>query len=178
MDGDVPWPMLRQELLVYFQNLFKSPRQLHAAFDTEDDCCELINSAFPMMVEEDVRNAAATLMVWSGNSGAALKRARLGAVSDVFARLAGHDDTTTIQDSFASVSKSSSLILLELGAKKKQKRYKEEPPDIRTRKADLERRKYARLLANLFKEADLPVVHVLRTVSDPESSWVHFFCCS
>ena len=50
MDGDVPWSMLRQELLVYFQNLFKSPRPLQAAFDTEDDCCELINSAFPLMV--------------------------------------------------------------------------------------------------------------------------------
>ena len=175
MDGDVPWPMLRQELLVCFQNLFKNPRHLQAAFDTEDDCCGLITSTFPLMVEEDVRNAAAALMVWSSNSGSALKRARLGAVSDVFAKLDSHDGSITLQGSFASVSKSSSLILLELGAKKKHKRYKDEPPDIRTRKADLERRKYARLLANLFKEADLPVVQVLRTVSDPEASWIHLF---
>ena len=127
------------------------------------------------MVEEEVRNAAATLLVWSGNSGSALKRARMSAVSDVFTKLATQGVSVSLQDSFASVSKSSSLILLELGAKKKQKRYKDEPPDIRTRKADLERRKYVRLLANLFKEADLPVVQVLRTVSDPEASWVHLF---
>ena len=175
MDGDVPWPMLRQELLVYFQNLFKNPRHLQAAFDSEDECCELISSAFPLMVEEEVRNAAATLLVWSGNSGSALKRARMSAVSDVFTKLASQSVSVSLQDSFASVSKSSSLILLELGAKKKQKRYKDEPPDIRTRKADLERRKYVRLLANLFKEANLPVVQVLRTVSDPEASWVHLF---
>ena len=159
--------------LSLFHKIFKTLRHLQAAFDNEDDCCDLITSVFPMMVEEDVRNAAALLKVWSGNSGAALKRARLGAVSDVFARLPGRIGAISIHDSYSAISKSSSVMLLELGAKKTQKCYRDEPPDVRTRKADTEGRKYTRLLANYFKKADLPVIQNLRTVSDPEASWVH-----
>ena len=175
MDELVPWPMLGQDLLVSLKAAFMTPRHLQAAFDSEDDCCNLITSFFPLMIEEDVRNAAAVLMVWSGNSGAAIKRARLGAVADVLARLPRGSGSISIHDSYSAISNSSSVMLLELGAKKKQKKYRDEPPDIRTKKADAERRKYARLLANYFKEAEFPVVQILRTVSDPEASWVHLF---
>ena len=55
MDELVPWPMLGQDLLVSLKATFMTPRHLQAAFDSEDDCCNLITSFFPLMVEEDVR---------------------------------------------------------------------------------------------------------------------------
>ena len=161
-------------MLVTFQRYYKSPLSLQAAFDSDTDCLDMVQSLFPDMVDEHARNLTATLMLWQVDSAPAFKRLRVGAVSSSLFRLPPAS-SADIQSSYLSITQSSAFSVLELAAKKKQRKYKDEPHDARAKKVDSERRKYSLLLANVIKSADLPVVKLVETLDDPSSAWVHLF---
>ena len=64
---------------------------------------------------------------------------------------------------------------MELLSKKRQRKYKDETPDARLRKFESERRKYSLLLAQIIRDAKLPVVDVVTALDDPDSAWIHLF---
>ena len=168
------WPGLDPVVLLTFQRFFRSPLSLQAAFDDDEGCSQLVQSLFPDMVDEAVRNLTAALMVWQYNSGPAFKRLRSHTVSDGLFRLPP-GSSADLQSSFLSITQSSSVTVLELASKKKQRKYKDEPHDARAKKFDTERRKYSFLLASVIKDAELPVVKLVESLDDPASAWIHLF---
>ena len=171
---EAPWPVLDPALVGFLQSTFHSTRNLQCAFDNVADCCNLIQSRFPDMIDEDLRNAAAVLLAWKDGHARDFKRARLSVVGDVFARLPA-PVATDLGESFSNISKTSCVLLLEAHLKKKQRNYKSEPGDARAKRFEHEKRKYTLLLSNLFKEASLPVVEHINVLGNAESAWYHLF---
>ena len=113
-------------------------------------------------------------MHWQTSQVSAFKRMRRGAVELSLFRLPP-GKASDIQTQFAAISQSSSVLVLEMAAKKKQRKYREEAPDARAKKMDEERKKYALLLANVIKTAKLPVARLIEMLDDPASGWLHLF---
>eukprot|EP00435_Cladocopium_sp_Y103_P068362 s60_g31.t1 len=151
------WPSLEPGLLVGFKRLFASPLCLQAAFDGETDCAVLVTELFPDMVDEGVRDVVAALVEWQSSNAPAFKRLRVDTVSEGFYKLSS-GITGDIHSSFMSLTQSSAYTVLELATKKRQRKYKDEAPDARSKKFEAERRKYSLLLADIIKSAGLPVV--------------------
>ena len=168
------WPGLDPIVLSVLQRVFRSALCLQAAFDSDAECESLIRSVFPDMIDEEVLDVAAQLLNWQSAGAPAFKRMRLGAVSSGLFRLPPAN-ASDLQASFQSISQSSAVTVLELAAKKRQRRFKEEAPDARSKRFESERRKYSLLLANVIKLAGLPVVRLVETLDDPSTAWVHLF---
>ena len=171
---EAPWPTLDPALLGFFQSIFPSTRNLQAAFDSIGDCCGLITSKFPDMIDEDVRNAAAILMDWKEDSARAFKRARLAVVDKAASHLPGAKGLD-LHESYSNISKTSCVMLLEAHLKKKQRSYKAEPVDARAKRFESEKKKYSILFANFFKEAKLPIVDHINVLGNVETAWFHLF---
>ena len=105
---EAPWPVLDPALVGFLQSTFHSARNLQCAFDNVDDCCNLIQSRFPDMIDEDLRNAAAVLLAWKDGHSRDFKRARLTVVGEVFARLPA-PMATDLGESFNNISKTLKL---------------------------------------------------------------------
>jgi hypothetical protein len=168
------WPQIDGVVLSTLQQWFHTPLQLQAAFDDEDGCSALLHGMFPDMVDEDVRNTSAGLVHWQASQSAAFKRLRRCVVDDSLFRLPP-GRACDIQEQFTNISQSSTVMVLEMAAKKKQRKYKEESADARSKKVDEERKKYSILLSNVIKQARLPVVQLINTLDDPASGWLHLF---
>ena len=67
------WPSIDPVLITSLQQLFKTPLQLQAAFDSEEDCYTLLTGHFPDLIDEDVRNASAEMIRWQSVSAPAFK---------------------------------------------------------------------------------------------------------
>ena len=80
-----------------------------------------------------------------------------------------------IQDEYKSILASSALCLLEGHAKRKQQKYKEEPADARSKRFESERKKFSLLLAELIREAGLPVADTINKLDDPKEGWLRLF---
>ncbi|CAK9015988.1 Uncharacterized protein SCF082_LOCUS12985 [Durusdinium trenchii] len=170
------WPNLDPVLLLSVQKIFKSPLNLQAAFECENDCYDLIADLFPDLVDEAIRNSAAELVRWQVASAPAFKRLRLAAVSKGWYGLPSSSRSSLdLRSSYALLSQSSSITVLELASKKKQRKYRDEVPDVRARKVDEEKRKYCLLLANVIKQAGLPIVQLVNSLDDPSAGWFHLF---
>ncbi|CAK9071372.1 unnamed protein product [Durusdinium trenchii] len=63
------WPSIDPVLITSLQQLFKTPLQLQAAFDSEEDCYTLLTGHFPDLIDEDVRNASAEMIRWQSVLG-------------------------------------------------------------------------------------------------------------
>ena len=129
---------------------------------------------FPDRIDEQSRNISAELMHWQSSQVVAFKRMRRGTVDHNLFRLPP-GQASDIQSQFAAISQSSSVLVLEMAAKKRQRKYTEEAPDARARTLDEERKKYALLLSNVIKSARLPVAQLIETLDDPASGWLHLF---
>ena len=81
----------------------------------------------------------------------------------------------SVQEQFQHLTKTSVHCILEMYSKRKQRKYKEDPPDVRSKRFETERRKYSLLLAQIMIDADLPIVALVRTLDDPQSAWIHLF---
>ena len=64
---EAPWPVLDPAVVGFLQSIFPSTRNLQCAFETVDECCSLIQSRFPDMVDEDLRNTALHLSLGKRN---------------------------------------------------------------------------------------------------------------
>ena len=169
------WPSIDPVLITSLQQLFKTPLQLQAAFDSEEDCYTLLTGHFPDLIDEDVRNASAEMIRWQSVSAPAFKRLRMQSVADGLFVLPSPQGIIDVRDSFSSITQSSTVVVLELASKKRQRKYKDEAPDVRAKKLDAERKKYTVFLANVIKTAKLPVVQIVESLDDPFSGWVHLF---
>ena len=168
------WPSLGPVLLAVLPRTFRTPLCLQAAFDTDAECESLLQSLFPDMIDEEVLNTVAVIMTWQTTGAPALQRLRICTVSQGFFRLPPVR-SSDIQSSYQSITQSNAITVLELATKKKQRKYKDEPPDARAQKFESDRRKYSLLLANVIKLARLPVVELINTLDDPASAWIHLF---
>ena len=168
------WPVLPEEVLAGFQTEYGDPLKLSCAFDDLDMASDLVFALFPDAVPEQIADWAAILETWRVDNQRNFKRARLERVSAVRFRLP-HPDAMTVGDSFAHITQTSSLCVLDFIAKKRMKGYRDEAPDARTRRFEQERKKYSRLLANAIREARLPVAQLVQTLDDPDSAWIHIF---
>ena len=148
------WPQVDGTVLTALQQLYPTPLRLQAAFDNEEECTVLLHDIFPDMVDEQSRDISAELVHWQSLQVTTFKRMRRSSVEDTLYRLPT-GKASDIHSHFTAITQSSSVLVLELAAKKKQRKYKEEAPDTRAKKADEERRKYAMLLANVIKSAKL-----------------------
>ena len=83
--------------------------------------------------------------------------------------------TASVQDEYGSILASSALCLLEGHAKRKQQKYKEEPADARSKRFERERKKFALLLAEMIREAGLPIADTINKLDDPKEGWLRLF---
>ena len=167
------WPGLGQDHLICIQKHFKSPLHLDAAFDVDLGAAELIHAIFPDMVAEEVMDIVATLMVWKDANGRSCKRARRQVVDHVMF-LPLQSGPHTVQDVYKRLVQTNVVSLIEAHTKKRQKIHRLEA-ESRAKRADVERKKYTSLLAQVIVDADLPVVALIRTLDDPQQGWVHLF---
>ena len=167
------WPGLGQDHLICIQKHFKSPLHLDAAFDVDLGAAELIHAIFPDMVAEEVMDIVATLMVWKDAKGRSCKRARRQVVDHVMF-LPLQSGPHTVQDVYKRLVQTNVVSLIEAHTKKRQKIHRLEA-ESRAKRADVERKKYTSLLAQVIVDADLPVVALIRTLDDPQQGWVHLF---
>ena len=170
------WPLVPDHVLAFISNNFKHSRHLDAAFDTLDDCEGLVASGFPGMVAEEVRDVATALMLWKENNRRGFKRARTSLVDRCISDLTCvQQHVANIQDEYKSILASSALCLLEGHAKRKQQKYKEEPADARSKRFESERKKFSLLLAEMIREAGLPVADTINKLDDPKEGWLRLF---
>eukprot|EP00435_Cladocopium_sp_Y103_P053229 s367_g17.t1 len=172
--GGVSWPGVEPGVLSHLQKLFHSPLQLDAAFDNEDECEELIVEGFPAMLDELRRDTVAQMMEWKASSVRALKRCRRSIATSSLFRLPQPADIP-IHEEFTRLTRTSIRCILEMHTKRRQRKYKEDPPDARAKRFESERKKYSLLLAQVMVEAGLPVVALVQTLDDPAAGWVHLF---
>ena len=163
MDGE--WPELGQDFLICFQKHFKSPLHLEAAFDLDLGAAELVQSIFPDMVAEDVMDQVAILMVWKDNSSRSSKRARLEVVERAF-YLPLQPAGSSVQDVDKKLVQTNVVSLIEAHTKRRQ-RVSRLDAESRSKRADVERKKYTLLLAQVIIDAGLPVVALIQTLDDP-----------
>lgn len=168
------WPVIDGPLLSVLVHYFKTPLRLQASFDDVQTCSDLISSIFPDLVAETVANISATLVLWREENQVSFKRQRRELVVDNLCKLPSLS-SGSVQESFSHVTKMNPVVLLEAFAKRKQKIHKEEPADVRARRFDQERIKYSGLLAQVIKEAGMPVVALVDTLDDPAAGWIHLF---
>ena len=174
MGSFVEWPLIDPGILSHLQLLYPTPLQLDAAFDNQEDCEALVACGFPAIVDEMKLDVVAHLMLWKWDNERPLKRLRAQVAAGQLFRLPTGDDVT-VQGEFQRLTKTSVLCVLEMHAKRRQKKYREDPPDTRSQRFELLRKKYALLLAQVMINAELPVVTVINSLEDPKASWVHLF---
>ena len=84
MDG---WPRLDPEILAVLQKTFGTPLCLQASFDDDVECASVLQSIFPDMIDEEVRDLVAGLVTWQTASAPSFKRMRAATVLDGLFRL-------------------------------------------------------------------------------------------
>ena len=171
---DIPWPAVEPGVLNFLRRTFVTPLRLDAAFEDETGCGELLSLGFPLMLDEEIRDNSATLVQWKDEVSRPLKRFRKSVVRSSM-QVLPQPSVLNVQDEYQRITKTSVHCILEMYTKRKQKKYKEDAPDVRAKRFDSERRKYSALLAQVIIGAELPVVALINALDDPKSAWGHIF---
>ena len=163
--------------LSHLQRVFQTPLRLDAAFDRDEECVDLLMAEFPDMVGEESMNTVAEMSLWKESMSRPLKRVRaeLVCMSMFHLPLPGR---LSVQDEFSRLTKTSALCILEMHVKQKQRRYKEDPPDVRSKRFEHERKKYSKLLSLVIINAQLPVVELVKSLDDPDEGVDSLICSS
>eukprot|EP00435_Cladocopium_sp_Y103_P028860 s4486_g7.t1 len=169
---DVDWPELSGDHLICLKKFFTSAVHLDAAFDTDEEAMELLESIFPDMVPEDAVDLVALLMVWKETVSRSIKRARHSTVSH--ARCFAVASTETVQSAYRDLTRTNVLTLIEQHTKRRQRILRLEA-ESRAKRLDAERQKYSLLLSQIIIDAELPVVALIQTLDDPRQGWLHLF---
>eukprot|EP00435_Cladocopium_sp_Y103_P066069 s1270_g28.t1 len=120
-----PWKLGKDGLLAHLKRTYVTPLRLDAAFDTDEDCLEMLISEFPDIVEEDALDAVAQLCIWKESFDRPLKRFRGEIVRSTMFRLPTCDQPL-VHEEFTRLTQTSALCILEMHAKRKQRKYKED----------------------------------------------------
>ena len=156
------WPQLGQDFVICFQKHFKSPLHLDAAFDNDLESAELVQAIFPDMVAEEVMDVVAVLMIWKESNVRSFKRARLHVVEQAMVvplQLHG----SSVQDVYKRLVQTNVVSLIEAHTKRRQKILKLDA-ETRSKRSDVERKKYTLLLSQVIMDAGLPVVSLIQTL--------------
>ena len=167
------WPQLGQDYLVCFQKHFKSPLHLDAAFDTDLESAELVQAIFPDMVAEEVMDVVAVLVVWKESNVRSFKRARLQVVEQAMV-VPLQTQGCSVQDAYKRLVQTNVVSLIEAHTKRRQKVLRLDA-ESRSKRSDVERKKYTLLLSQVIMDAGLPVVSLIQTLDDPQQGWLHLF---
>ena len=167
------WPQLGQDFLVCFRKHFKSPLHLDAAFDNDLESAELVQAIFPDMVAEEVMDLVAILMIWKESNVRSFKRARLGVVEQAMV-VPLQTQGCSVQDAYKRLVQTNVVSLIDAHTKRRQKVLKLDA-ESRSKRLDVERKKYTLLLAQVIMDAGLPVVALIQTLDDPQQGWLHLF---
>ena len=68
------WPVLQGQELAVLKEAFKSPLQLHAAFDEPSEAAELVGIFFPGISEAGRKQRVEILMAWAAESRVTIKQ--------------------------------------------------------------------------------------------------------
>ena len=139
---DVSWPAVEPGVLSFLQRTFHSPLRLDAAFDGDADCAELLAEGFPQMIDEEVRDNTAILIQWKDDVCRPLRRVRKSVASSSM-QVLPIPNVLNVQDEYQRITKTSVHCILEMHTKRKQRKYREDAPDARSRRFESERRKYS-----------------------------------
>ncbi len=179
--ADPPWPHgLPDFVLVFLNRNFIHTRQLEACFDDELTCQNLVTSGFPDMVPEEVANIVGSLMFWKVDNARAFKRSRIGVACEKLSGIPiSVNNAFQLQDEYRQIISPSAVCLLEGHAKRRHLLFKGEPADIRSKRFERDRKKFALFLGNCIREADLPVASQISMLDDPLEGWLRIlddFC--
>ena len=133
MDGHAIWPAIDAGILAHFEKLFVTPVRLDAAFDCEEDCNDLLLSAFPDILDELRLDTTALMLIGKQENQRSLKRFRRSIAVDSMFRLP-QPGCMTVQEQFQHLTKTSVHCILEMHTKRRQRKYKEDPPDVRNKR--------------------------------------------
>ena len=170
----VDWPAVDPGVVAHLQKLFQTPLCSEASFDNEFECEELIVKGFPDIVDELKLDVVAQMMVWKLDNVRAFKRARRDIAAGQLFRLP-HSAESTVQEEYQKITKTSVLCVLEMYTKRKQRKFGEDPPDVRSKHFEALRKKYTFLLSQVMISAALPVVPIVQALDDPMAGWLHLF---
>ena len=130
---NVEWPAVEPGILSFLQSTFRTPLRLDAAFDGNEDGSDLLAEAFPDMLDEERLGNVAILLQWKVDMVRPLKRVRRATVDDAM-HVLPLPSTLNVQDEYVRITKTSAHCILEMFTKRKQKKYREDPADARSKR--------------------------------------------
>ncbi|CAL1139486.1 unnamed protein product [Cladocopium goreaui] len=156
---------------------YKEPRIFFHAFENEEDAYSLVREVFGSeggadLAAEGVRR----LMSWRDSMQSHSKReqTRRCNLSFEFIRHPGEQFGRSLQEEFEDIVRENPAYILDI-AKRRWKRKRETSG---TQRADVEREQrnvYALQLAEILKEACLPIVFQVEMLQDPGKAWIRIF---
>ncbi|CAE7243210.1 unnamed protein product [Symbiodinium sp. CCMP2592] len=149
--------------------------QLHAAFDGREEAAELIEVFLPGINRDGKYQRADVLVAWAQENESAIKRQRRESLHGMWEVLPQQRVVPKLTDTFDELARSNPLVLLP--ALQRKRRLLKENTDAtqRAKEEQLARKKYALHLAEILKEAKLPLVQQLEGVDRPEEVWPRIF---
>ena len=161
----------------FLLEVFKSPRIFYNAFETEQEAeAILIEALGPNDPGVVSRMAIQELMEWRNKAGSAHNRLVNLTCLDSFSHVkfpCTHIEKT-LQDDFEEIVKDGPGFILDL-AKRRVKRKLEAKGSQRAEIEREQRELYALQMAEIIREACLPVVFQLDVLQDPNKAWVRIF---
>ncbi|CAE7197815.1 unnamed protein product [Symbiodinium sp. CCMP2592] len=138
--------------------------QLQAAFDGREEAAELIEAFLPGINRDGKYQRADSLVTWARENEAAIKRQRRESLQGMWEVLPQQRVVPKLTDTFDELARSNPLVLLP--ALQRKRRLLKENTDAtqRAKEEQLAKKKYALLLAEIIKEAKLPLEQQLEGV--------------
>ncbi|CAE7222603.1 unnamed protein product [Symbiodinium sp. CCMP2592] len=169
------WPELQGQELALLKGAFANPRQLHAAFDGREEAAELIEVFLPGINRDGKYQRADVLVAWAQENESAIKRQRRESLHGMWEVLPQQRVVPKLTDTFDELARSNPLVLLPALQRKRRLLRENTDATQRAKEEQLARKKYALQLAEILKEAKLPLVQQLEGVDRPEEVWPRIF---
>ncbi|CAE7632161.1 unnamed protein product [Symbiodinium sp. CCMP2592] len=169
------WPELQGQELALLKGAFTNPRQLQAAFDSRDEAAELIEVFLPGINRDGKYQRADVLVAWAQENESAIKRQRRESLQGMWEVLPQQRVVPKLTDTFDELARSNPLVLLPALQRKRRLLRENTDATQRAKEEQLAKKKYALQLAEILKEAKLPLVLQLEGVDRPEEVWPRIF---
>ena len=170
------WPSLQGQEIAQLKASFKNPQHLEAAFDDDEGARELLRLLLPGIAPEGLEARTQILVKWRDQCQRPSKVLRRDSFIGMMEQLSSRmGRVPTLQETYASEARMNPLVLLP-GLERRRKALRtDRDASQRAEHERLAREKYTALLADVIKEAQLPLVAILSEVDDPESAWKRIF---
>ncbi|CAE7543714.1 unnamed protein product [Symbiodinium natans] len=169
------WPALQGQELQKLKGAFATPQQLEAAFDTDAEAAELVEVFLPGISTEGRRERAQLLVDWAGRQGQLVKRLRRESFQGLWETLPVRSVHSDVSKEFDELARQNPLSLLPGLERRRRAARTNLDSAKRAQQESDEREKYTLLLADVIRQAKLPVVAQLDAVNDDGRSWKRIF---